>query len=495
LSTVGSYRLTGLLGEGGMGAVYRAEHTLLGRPAAIKLLLPALSRNQEIVNRFFNEARAATAIRHPGIVEIYDFGYVEDGSAYIAMELLDGEALSARLSARRVLAPAEALGVIRQITGALGAAHTRGIVHRDLKPDNVFLVLDPEVPTGERIKLLDFGIAKLSVEPGQSQTRTGALMGTPTYMAPEQCRGVVVDLRADLYSLGCILFEMLCGRVPFVGEGVGDVLAAHIHAPVPSTRSINPQVPPEVDALVMQLLAKDPAHRPQSAEQVVAAIDGLLGRPRAASQPAIAAPYAQAYSPPSVPPPTTLGGAAGAYPMPTAVTAPRSRTGLWLGLAGVAIAGAAIAAVVLTRGGGDEPSEEAPVAAAKPAPEPPAPAPKPDPKPDPKPEPPEPAKPASVKLVIDTTPQGASVLQGTEPLGVTPLTLERAAVSGTLHLTVRLAGYQDVTMDVPGDLSLDRLVSLSKLEPVVKKKPRRPGKKPAAGGEESDRNGGVNPFD
>jgi eukaryotic-like serine/threonine-protein kinase len=236
-ATIGQYRVTGVIGQGGMGAVYAAEHMLLGRPAAIKVLLPELSQNQAMVMRFFNEARAATAIRHPGIVEIYDFGWSPDGAAFIVMEHLQGETLARRM-ARGRFGWRPALAIVRQIAGALSAAHAKGIVHRDLKPDNIFLVLDPEVPGGERIKLLDFGIAKLAGESagGMSMTRTGAVMGTPTYMAPEQCRGVATDHRADLYALGCIAFELCGGRPPFVGEGTGDVLAAHIHVPTPRAR-------------------------------------------------------------------------------------------------------------------------------------------------------------------------------------------------------------------------------------------------------------------
>src|SRR5207248_990205 len=158
-----------------------------------------------------------TTVRHPGIVEIYDFGFLADGCAYIVMEFLDGQGLAGRIAARGRMPALEALSIARQIAGALSAAHGKSIVHRDLKPDNVFLVRDPEMPSGERIKLLDFGIAKLAGDTGinAQKTRTGAVMGTPTYMAPEQCRGVGVDHCADLYALGCILFEMLCGRPPF----------------------------------------------------------------------------------------------------------------------------------------------------------------------------------------------------------------------------------------------------------------------------------------
>src|ERR1044071_3704175 len=272
--TIGQYRVTGVIGQGGMGAVYAAEHTLLGRPAAIKILLPELSKQQDIVMRFFNEARAATAIRHPSIIEIYDFGWTPTGAAYIVMEHLEGETLGQRATRVRLRWPA-VLAIARQIAGALAAAHAKGIVHRDLKPDNVFLVPDPEVPGGERIKLLDFGIAKLADPSSSNMTSTGTVMGTPTYMAPEQCRGVAVDHRADLYALGCVIYELCCGRPPYIGEGTGDVLAAHIHLPVPPMAAHNPEIPPAVERLVQHLLAKAPSDRVPSAEALIREIDAV----------------------------------------------------------------------------------------------------------------------------------------------------------------------------------------------------------------------------
>jgi serine/threonine protein kinase len=260
-----------------MGAVYSAEHTLLERPAAIKLLLPALSLDQDMVTRFFNEARAAAAIRHPGIVEIYDFGWHVDGAAYIAMEHLQGESLAARFSRGRMTVTGAAT-IARQIAGALAAAHRKGIIHRDLKPENVFLVPDGEVVGGERIKLLDFGIAKLSeAAGGRHTTRTGTILGTPTYMAPEQCRGIAVDHRADLYSLGCILFEACTGRPPFDGEGVGDVLTAHVHLPPPAVSSLAANVPEEIAHVIACLLTKDREQRMASAEAVAQAMDAASG--------------------------------------------------------------------------------------------------------------------------------------------------------------------------------------------------------------------------
>jgi TPR repeat protein/tRNA A-37 threonylcarbamoyl transferase component Bud32 len=285
--TLGSYELHREIGRGGMGAVYVGRHQLLGRSAAIKILLPQYSRDQELVQRFFNEARAATAVRHPGIVEIFDFGYAADGSAYIVMELCEGESLATRLHRTSALPVANALAIARQIAGALSAAHRAGIVHRDLKPDNIFIVPDPDVAGGERIKLLDFGIAKLTNDSlGAAATQTGAIMGTPYYMSPEQCRGAgKVDHRADLYSLGCILFEMLCGRVPFVGNGPGDIISAHLLIPPPQPSALAAWVPGDVEALVLALLAKTPDARPNSADEVVVAIHRLLGS--APSQPAI----------------------------------------------------------------------------------------------------------------------------------------------------------------------------------------------------------------
>src|SRR5262245_57398243 len=270
---VGSYRLVRKIGEGGMGAVYLGEHTLLGRPAAVKMLLRDLSHREELVARFFNEARAATAVKHPGIVEIYDFGYHTDGSAYIVMEYLEGESLASRLATMRRLPEARATALCRQIAGALGAAHAKGIVHRDLKPDNVFIVRDPDTQDGERTKILDFGIAKLASEQaGISKTRTGTVLGTPAYMSPEQSKGAGnVDARADLYALGCILFEMLCGRPPFVAEGGGEVMAQHIYAPVPMPSSIAP-IAPQLEQLILRALAKDPPQRFQSADDMISAL-------------------------------------------------------------------------------------------------------------------------------------------------------------------------------------------------------------------------------
>ena len=256
---VGSYRITGTLSVGGMGSIYTAEHTLIGRKAAVKMLLPEFSQNRDIVNRFFNEARATAAIRHPGIVEIFDFGYHTSGQAFLVMELLNGEPLAARL-AHGPMDEAVALGMLRSSVGALAAAHALGVVHRDLKPDNIFLVRDPDVPGGERPKLLDFGIAKLQGGPGPARdpfegraeaasepsgghadvtvdgptidsslsalldrstdrlTKRGLMVVSPHFMAPEQwLNAASADARTDLYALGVLCFQVLTGGMPFDG--------------------------------------------------------------------------------------------------------------------------------------------------------------------------------------------------------------------------------------------------------------------------------------
>ena len=268
--TVGNYRILRKLSTGGMGTVYAAEHALIGRSAAVKVLHPELSRSRDIVNRFFNEAKATTSIKHPGIVEIFDYGYLPTGDGYIIMELLEGMSLARRLKKGGRYTEGEAAMLIRGVCNALAAAHHKGIVHRDLKPDNIFLVDDAEAPIGVRPKVLDFGIAKLTdIGLAGSATKTGAVMGTPTYMSPEQCRGTgQVDHRADLYSLGCILYELACGRPPFNNLGAGELIGAHQHLQPSPPSKHNPAISPEMEALIVALLDKDPANRVQSAPEL-----------------------------------------------------------------------------------------------------------------------------------------------------------------------------------------------------------------------------------
>ncbi len=261
-----------------MAVVYGAEHAPSGRMAAVKVLLPMWSSQPSVVQRFFQEARAASAIDHPAIVEVFDFGTRAEVGAYIIMELLAGESLGQRIERLGRMPFSAAVSIGQQIADALGTVHTHGIIHRDLTPGNVHLVPDATLAGGERAKILDFGIAKLLDDRGRStgQTVDGAILGTPTYMAPEQCRSASnVDHRADIYSLGCLLFHMVAGRPPFTGEGVGEVLAAHLHKPPPRLRELVPSVPPELDELVAALLAKIPRERPGSMREASAALARL----------------------------------------------------------------------------------------------------------------------------------------------------------------------------------------------------------------------------
>jgi serine/threonine-protein kinase len=280
----GNYRIVRQLGQGGMGAVYLAEHLRIARKAAIKVLLPQYSDEPSVLERFFAEARAASLIKHPGIVEILDSD-VHQGRAFIVMELLEGESLSAML--RRV-GPLRgehvglALEIGRLIADAVGAAHETGIVHRDLKPDNVFLPKPTGSKPGFSVKILDFGIAKLSgharAAGAVSTTRAGTMLGTPTHMSPEQCRGTVpVDHRADVYSLGCMMFEMIAGQPPFNYEGVADLIVAHISEPPPSLIARGIEVPAAVDDLVGTMLAKAAGDRPPSMAAVAAALTEIAG--------------------------------------------------------------------------------------------------------------------------------------------------------------------------------------------------------------------------
>ena len=278
---IGAYRIVEPLGSGGMSEVWVAEHTLLDRRAALKVLRPELSSQPEIVAQFFNEARITTAIANPGIVQIFDFGFHTDGSAYIVMELLDGETLRRRLARCGALAITDALHIVRQVARALCVAHARGVVHRDLKPDNIFLVRDPEVVGGERAKILDFGIAKRLGDHAMN-VQESAVLGTPAFMSPEQCRVAgEVDPRSDVYALGCVLFVLVTGHPPFDGDKASDVMAMHLHEPPPVPSRCAPGIPPAIDHLVRCCMAKDPERRFTACE-LASAIGALLRAPHVA---------------------------------------------------------------------------------------------------------------------------------------------------------------------------------------------------------------------
>lgn len=360
-SQIGSYRIEHVLGEGGMGVVYIGVDLRLGRRAAIKQLLPELSGQRHVVERFFNEAKAAANINHPGIVEIYEVGWHTDGSAYFAMKLLDGDSLAKRLR-RGTMSLTTACTLARQIASALAAAHAAGIVHRDLKPDNIILVRDDEVAFGERPVVLDFGIAKLTGG-GRTSLKTGThvVMGTPSYMAPEQCRGAgEVDHRTDVYAVGCLLFEMLTGRPPFVAEGAGEVLGMHQFVQPPAVRSLRQEVLLELEAVVMRCLAKHPGQRYQTMSELITTLQACLPRLGAQDSADHAGPPAPLPGPMTVPPlPSTLTGGRGEI-----AHSPRlvHKRGFLLGAvaAAAAIAIAVVAAVSASSESGSEIATVAP---------------------------------------------------------------------------------------------------------------------------------------
>lgn len=285
---LGNYRVVDQLGAGGIGAVYVGQQEGLGRPVVVKVLQPELCADAAMVQRFFHETRAVTAVRSPGIAQVFDFGVTPDQRAYVVMELLDGESLAARLRQRR-LDPAECCRLGRQIANVLHAVHAAGIVHGDLKPANLFLVPDPEVAGGERVKVLDFGVARLAgkAQCGGVQTRQGPVMGMPHYRSPEQCGSAIADARSDVYALGCVLFEILCGRPPFVFSGVADLVAAHLHEPPPYPHQLVAGVPLGLSTLIERMLDKRPESRPQTMAAVGQALDDLL---RASDPAAVLAP-------------------------------------------------------------------------------------------------------------------------------------------------------------------------------------------------------------
>jgi eukaryotic-like serine/threonine-protein kinase len=280
----GRYKIEKLLGEGGMGAVYQAEHTHMRKRLAVKVLHPEMSRLSEVVARFEREAMAAAHIDHPNVAAATDFGKLDDGSFFLVLEFVEGQSLRDAMNHGR-LEVGRALRILRQVSGALGQAHALGIVHRDLKPENVMLVErngDPDF-----VKVLDFGIAKVPVgdlakeAPGSVKgpvlTQLGMVYGTPEYMAPEQALGQNVDPRADIYALGVLTFEMLAGVRPFDHESKVTLLGMHVTAPVPTIAQKSPDanVAPEVEAIIIRMLAKEATQRYSDAKELVEALDAI----------------------------------------------------------------------------------------------------------------------------------------------------------------------------------------------------------------------------
>nr|MBP9088529.1 serine/threonine protein kinase [Kofleriaceae bacterium] len=358
-STVGAYRLVRLLGVGGMGRVYLGEHVNIGSRVAIKILAIECSQRKDLIERFFAEARAVNMIRHDNIVSVLDLLMLPDGRPYIVMEFLDGETFGDIIAARH--GPAVTFGgivkVIADVLLGLAAAHEKGIVHRDLKPENIFIS-----KTG-RVKVLDFGIAKLAPELGGAVTTTGSLLGTPHYMSPEQTLGKKVDFRADIYAMGVMLYEAVTGQRPFKGDSIFDLMRQHVDAPVPSARAVCSNLPDGIDHIIAMAMAKDPDHRFTSSHVMIAALQNVtrslgpehwapilpLGGPPAERSIGWGSGGSWQTSPTRDGPRLEQNSVAALAPQPNPAPAPlpvpasrRPRRGLWVAIFAVAILGAGV---------------------------------------------------------------------------------------------------------------------------------------------------------
>lgn len=476
-SVIGPYRVIRPLGEGGMGAVFEAVHEVIQRRVAIKVLHPEAGRSTDTINRFINEARAANLIGHPGLVQITDFGNLPDGSGYLVMEYLEGQTLSSRLeSSGGKLSPSETVQIGIQIASALATAHKKGIIHRDLKPSNVMLVSDPAMPTGERLKILDFGLAKLAAvrEAAIVKTNSLAVLGTPLYMSPEQCQGAgQVDEKSDVYSLGCILYEALSGQTPFTGSGPGEVIGKHLFKSPEPLHKLAPQVSSALASLVDRLLVKPKEERPamrevrQELEALAASLPPPLRREESGAYDQ--SKFAQAGLA------STLGqGAAEDAP-----SAKPKRRAAFIVAGLVPLLSLSLGVALWSRQPSRMPIATSNVGAVA-----------------------APANPAAASAVparqtgertirwsIESTPVGASLVnaQGIV-VGATPWTLVRPAGSGTQEFRIRKPGYVERLLVLRLDADEVRAESLEALSPPPARKkpgpstpsPAAPAKKPAA---------------
>src|SRR5436190_3927588 len=282
----GRYELVRHVARGGMAEVYLAHDRLLDRPVALKVLFPELSVDRSFVERFRREAQAAANLSHPNIVSVYDWGE-EENTYFIVMEYVDGRPLSSVLKTEGTLLPDRAAGICAEVAGALEFAHRNGVIHRDVKPGNVLITGDGTV------KVADFGIAR-AANAEESLTQTGAVMGTATYFSPEQAQGTTVDARSDIYSLGVVLYELVTGRPPFSGDNPVTIAYKHVREDPAAPRARNPSVPVAFEHIVLQAMAKDPADRYQTAEELRADLLRFRqGRPVVAAPP-MASPPTQA---------------------------------------------------------------------------------------------------------------------------------------------------------------------------------------------------------
>jgi serine/threonine protein kinase len=448
--TVGNYQVTAKIGEGGMGAVYLAEHPVIGRKAALKVIHPQHARNPEVVTRFVNEASAISRIGHEHIVDVTDFGRTLDGDFYFTMEYLEGEPLSELISREAPIEPGRALEIAGQIADALSASHAHGVVHRDLKPENIFLVARGADPAF--VKVLDFGLAKLLDGDGAPahQTRTGIVMGTPYYMAPEQCEGrAELDGRADVYALGVVLFEMLTGKLPF-GGNYSEVLMKQMTMRPPAVRSLVPGIPEELELVLQRALAKSPDERFPTMAALhdvllepanhgvtpdVSIHDDISGRLRAA-EPLSRAEIRQRRTP-APRPPTTLGHGAGQLASDASLDrVPRHRGARVVGVVATALVAAAVLAAGLTHRGG--PSVLAASALA----------------------------PRTISVSFSSDPDGATVVDPTgKALGVTPLSIQVTATQSPAEYVFKKNGFETKSIALIPNVPSSMFANLEAVKP------------------------------
>jgi serine/threonine-protein kinase len=449
--TVGNYRILKSLGVGGMGVVYLGENPEIESKVAIKVLLPGYVSNPKITKRFLDEARAVNRIGHQGIVRIHDCGRQEGLGVYLVMEYLEGRNLKDRLHEEGVFSPEVVVRLVRQVTSALIASHEAGIIHRDLKPANIFVIPDPDMPGGERVKILDFGIAKLleEREPLDEGTKTGMVLGSPLFMSPEQCIDPKrVDRRTDIYSLGAIAYHLLTSAYPYEADTLGKLILKHQRGRPAPLREQNPAIPEALERVILRSLRTDPQQRYASMQELRDALDRFTTSTGETASPADlpATLINTASTPPRAPmTSTTLSGTAGEKRQLLARRNSRGLVAAAIGVAGIVVA---VVTITALRDPSPEPavgtSDAARGLAAAPGATPgsrpsrPEPASAPASTPAPASVTPSPAP--KVRIVLKVTPKGARVRLDGRPLREPTVVLER---SGRSHdLRVEAPGYE-----------------------------------------------------
>jgi serine/threonine-protein kinase len=461
------YRITAQIGKGGMGAVYEAQHTLIGKRVAVKVLLDHYARRGPVMARLEQEAKLASSIGHEHIVDITDFGETPDGRTFVVMEYLEGESLGACLRREGQLDEERAVRIAHQVASALSAAHAKGILHRDIKPENVFLLRRKDT---DFAKVVDFGISK-SLHTGEGEgstprlTQTGMVLGTPLYMSPEQARGEEdLDQRIDVYALGVILYELVTGVVPFQGTNSLSIIARVINEEPQPPRTLRKGLSPELEAVILHAMAKDREQRYASCDAMAADLAALLAEVPVTGRLRLNAPL-----------PRRRGKHNPSLPIKL------------MGLL-VTVSTVLMACWVIWGGHEADPTPALPaVAAGSAIPAPVAP-----------PEPPEPApaEPETATISIVSEPPGAAIHEGGRVLGTTPFDFKPVKEDEDKDLVAKLDGYEDTPfrINVRNDDQREVLVALEKLPGTQRPSGRRPGaatQKPAPSVEQ--RPGGTSP--